>query len=105
MRSRSPLLAVLTGVATIVLVACGGDAEEPAASTAPPTDGVVDVADPGSSTTAPATPTTLDQSPFCVAVRALDALGSDADEPTPEQVLEQTEAFLDVLAEAQVNAP
>ena len=106
MRWRTLFPAACLGLAAAALAACGGDAEEPAISTVAPSDGSVDVGESTTtSSTEPATPTTLDQSPFCVAIRGLDDLGTEVDDPTPEQVLSDAEAFLDLLAEAQVNAP
>lgn len=92
----------IAGVVTClgVVGACGGN----------DTGGAIDT--PASSTTeggasADRTTTTLDKSPFCVAIRGLEALGNapSAGERTQALVLEQTEKLLDLVEDATNNAP
>ena len=53
------------------------------------------------------TGTTLDPSPFCVTVRELEELGSEPAEGdgTPEEVLEQNAAIVELLEAAKGTAP
>jgi hypothetical protein len=49
----------------------------------------------------------LDQSPFCVTIRSLEAMGTepDAGDATPEAVLAQNEEIITLLDEATASAP
>lgn len=83
-----------------IVGACGGN----------DTGGAIDT--PASSTTdvdasTGGTTTTLDKSPFCVAIRGLEALGNapSTGERTQALVLEQTEKLLDLVEDATNNAP
>jgi hypothetical protein len=81
---------LLVAAVLVVAAGCGGD------------DGA-DAVDGGGDQTS----TTLDQSPFCVAVRSLEELGSEpADsEGTPEEVLAQNDEIVALLEAARASTP
>lgn len=89
-------LIALLGVFT--LAACGGGGDAPSKADAP-TDGRE------GATGVTAAP--LDQTSFCVAIRALEALGSaDATAAgTPAEVLAQNSRLAELIDEAAANAP
>jgi hypothetical protein len=93
MRRLATLLA-----SALLLAACGGG-DDQAADGSANGDGSRDAA---SDTTAP-----LDDSPFCVAVRAMEELGSESPsgEATPEQVLAESEKTISLIDEAAANVP
>lgn len=55
----------------------------------------------------PEVTTTLNKSPFCVAIRALEGLGTEAtpDDPSPARVLEQNTELAQLIEDAANNSP
>ena len=94
--------AALGLVTALVLGGCSGGGDEPESATTETTE-----ATSTSDTTQPSTTTTVDRTPFCENLRALEALGgteSGAD-ATPAAVMAQTEQMLDLLDEIQATVP
>jgi ABC-type glycerol-3-phosphate transport system substrate-binding protein len=81
-------------VLVALLAACGGD-----------DDG--DDAASGEEADAGETGTTLDESPFCVTIRALEQMGSEPAQGsgTPEEVLSQNDEIIAHLEDAQASTP
>lgn len=85
----------LLGAATVA--ACGGGSDD-----AKQGDGSASEDEAALATEEP-----LDQSPFCVAIRALEALGARPAEGdgTPDEVLMQNSQVAGLISEAQASAP
>jgi hypothetical protein len=96
MRRRRWFLAPAV-VVLALLPACGGDDK---GSDDKGSDAATD-------TTADGTGVELDQSPFCVTIRSLEALGSEpaAGTGTPEEVLAENDRVIALLDEATASAP
>ena len=95
---RRSVAAALLGLVALVAAGCGDD-DGGDGGEASPEDGAAPSDDE--------TGTTLDQSPFCVTVRDLEALGSEpADgDGSPEEVLEQNDEIVDLIEAARSSAP
>lgn len=83
-------------VAALLLGSCSSSGGAPAGSDS--------TADAGTATSGPTT--TLDESPFCLNVRALQDLGGDSPtDSSPAAVLEQSDTMLAILDELAVTVP
>jgi hypothetical protein len=94
---RRALPAALLAIA-LLATGCSGDDDEPSAATS------ADGADEGERTD---TTAALDGSPFCVAIRSLEALGAEPSSGagTPEEVLAENAQVTTLVEEATANAP
>jgi hypothetical protein len=105
-RHRTLVLAA----AALVLAACGGggdDGADAAPTTAAPATSTTTTSEgtglPGAGEGPPGT---IAAGPFCDSIAGIQSLGAgDAAGGTPEQVLAQNEAMLDLLDEASANVP
>jgi hypothetical protein len=97
---RRPILAALLALAVAAAAGCSGGDDDAATAA---TDGVGDVDSEGAETTAAA----VDGSPFCVAIRSLEALGAEpaSGAGTPEDVLAENAQVTTLVEEATANAP
>lgn len=95
MRHRFVLALALIGTAALAACGAAGDDASKGGGSTDDQAATVTTEDP------------LDQSPFCVAIRALEALGSDkvAVAGTPAEVLDQNSQLAELIDEAAANAP
>ncbi len=97
--------------AALVLAACGGDGDDgadAAPTTGPPATSTTTATEGGSGLpgAGEGPPGTVAAGPFCDSIAGIQGLGAgEAAGGTPELVLAQNEAMLDLLDEASANVP